>query len=194
MKITKYLSLLILVFSVAACQPKTQYLVPEVINTYNHDHNAFTQGLLFANNKLYESTGLRGRSSLREVDLKTGKINEHYVYVASNFKALQNQIVLPNGMVIDLTKKALIVNNQLIPIKILAVTQYTHKGLVKKIIPLNSQGIDVIFMKSYHKILVMDDFFFNSSYIQMFVFDNYDKKLFKPVILNPMVKVYKVIK
>ena len=74
MKITKYLSLIILVFSVAACQPKTQYLVPEVINTYNHDHNAFTQGLLFANNKLYESTGLRGRSSLREVDLKTGKV------------------------------------------------------------------------------------------------------------------------
>ena len=74
MKITKYLPLLILVISIAACQPKTQNLVPEIINTYDHDQNAFTQGLLFANDKLYESTGLRGRSSLREVDLNSGEV------------------------------------------------------------------------------------------------------------------------
>jgi len=47
-------------------------------------------------------------------------------------------------------------------------------------------------MKSYGIFLVMDDFYYNSSYIQMFVFENYDKKLFKPVILTPRVKIYKV--
>jgi glutaminyl-peptide cyclotransferase len=45
-----------------------------VVNTYPHDRGAFTEGLLFANGYLYESTGLYGRSSLRRVDLQTGGV------------------------------------------------------------------------------------------------------------------------
>ena len=40
---------------------------------YPHDSTAFTQGLVFDGGALYESTGLRGRSSLRKVDLVTGR-------------------------------------------------------------------------------------------------------------------------
>ncbi len=43
-------------------------------NTYCHDPNAFTQGLVFEDGFLYESTGLRGRSTLRKVELGTGRI------------------------------------------------------------------------------------------------------------------------
>ena len=39
----------------------------------------------------------------------------------------------------------------------------------------------------------MDDFYFKSAYIQLFVFENRGG-LFEPVILNPFVKVYKVKK
>ncbi len=46
----------------------------EVVAAYPHDPQAFTQGLFFLKGKLYESTGLVGRSTLREVDLKTGKV------------------------------------------------------------------------------------------------------------------------
>ena len=46
----------------------------EVINTYPHDPGAFTQGLLFLDGALFESTGLNGQSSLRKVDLKTGGV------------------------------------------------------------------------------------------------------------------------
>lgn len=45
-----------------------------VVHAYPHDANAFTQGLIYLNGHLYESTGLRGRSSLREEDLETGRI------------------------------------------------------------------------------------------------------------------------
>lgn len=45
-----------------------------VVNVYPHDTTAFTQGLVFENNLLYESTGLYGNSSLRRVKLETGKI------------------------------------------------------------------------------------------------------------------------
>jgi glutaminyl-peptide cyclotransferase len=46
----------------------------EVINAWPHDPTAFTQGLVFRGNGLLESTGLNGRSTLREVDLKTGRV------------------------------------------------------------------------------------------------------------------------
>lgn len=46
----------------------------EVINTFPHDSLAFTQGLFYENGMLYESTGKEDRSSLRKVDLKTGKV------------------------------------------------------------------------------------------------------------------------
>ena len=39
----------------------------EIVNTYPHDRGAFTQGLIFRDGFLYESTGLNGRSSLRKV-------------------------------------------------------------------------------------------------------------------------------
>jgi glutamine cyclotransferase len=45
-----------------------------IVHTYPHDPGAFTQGLLFADGHLYESTGLEGRSSLRMVDLDSGRI------------------------------------------------------------------------------------------------------------------------
>ena len=46
----------------------------EVVNVYPHDREAFTQGLLYRDGVLYESTGLNGRSSLRKVQLETGKV------------------------------------------------------------------------------------------------------------------------
>ena len=46
----------------------------EVVNVYPHDREAFTQGLLFREGVLYESTGLNGKSSLRKVQLETGKV------------------------------------------------------------------------------------------------------------------------
>ncbi len=44
-----------------------------IVNAYPHDTAAFTQGLEFYKGTLYESTGLENRSSLRKVDIKSGK-------------------------------------------------------------------------------------------------------------------------
>ncbi len=45
-----------------------------VVNTFPHDRQAFTQGLEFYNGWLYEGTGLEGRSTLRKVELRTGRV------------------------------------------------------------------------------------------------------------------------
>ena len=44
-----------------------------LVNTFPHDDEAYTQGLIYYNGYLYESTGLEGKSSLRIVDIQTGK-------------------------------------------------------------------------------------------------------------------------
>ncbi len=49
-------------------------LQPVVLATYEHDPTAFTQGLLYHDGKLYESTGLYGASTLREVDPESGEV------------------------------------------------------------------------------------------------------------------------
>ncbi|XP_057508499.1 glutaminyl-peptide cyclotransferase-like [Actinidia eriantha] len=51
----------------------------QVVNEFPHDPGAFTQGLLYGgNDTLFESTGLLGQSSVRQVDLQTGKVQAHY--------------------------------------------------------------------------------------------------------------------
>ena len=54
--------------------PAAHTFTYKVINAYPHDRNAFTQGLVFENGVLYEGTGLRGRSTLRRVELASGDV------------------------------------------------------------------------------------------------------------------------
>jgi glutamine cyclotransferase len=55
----------------AAAAPVYGYIVKA---TYPHDPQAFTQGLFFRDGQLYETTGITGRSALRRLDLKSGKV------------------------------------------------------------------------------------------------------------------------
>lgn len=70
---------LFLPFCVAATALVAQQMTPptytyKVIRTYPHDHEAFTQGLIYMDGVLYEGTGLNGKSSIRKVALETGKV------------------------------------------------------------------------------------------------------------------------
>ncbi len=46
----------------------------ELVNTFPHDADAYTQGLIFQDGKFLESTGRQGRSSLRRVEPDSGKV------------------------------------------------------------------------------------------------------------------------
>ncbi|MGH2559683.1 MAG: glutaminyl-peptide cyclotransferase [Thermomicrobiales bacterium] len=45
-----------------------------VVEEYPHDPDAYTQGLVYVDGDLYEGTGLEGESTLRRVDLESGKV------------------------------------------------------------------------------------------------------------------------
>jgi glutaminyl-peptide cyclotransferase len=67
---------LILLAACTACcaQTKTPVYGYQIVKTYPHDRGAFTQGLQVVDGTFYEGTGLEGRSSIRHVDIATGKV------------------------------------------------------------------------------------------------------------------------
>lgn len=50
----------------------------QLVYAYPHDPNAFTQGLIYIDGHLYESTGRQGQSSLRRVDVASGHVLQKY--------------------------------------------------------------------------------------------------------------------
>lgn len=83
---TLRLLLLLSLLSVWALQPGAQTrssATPtygyQIVKAYPHDTNSFTQGLIFLDGTLYESTGRQGSSTLRRVQLDTGKVLQEYL-------------------------------------------------------------------------------------------------------------------
>ncbi|MDQ5847165.1 MAG: glutaminyl-peptide cyclotransferase [Acidobacteriota bacterium] len=72
----------------------------EVVNVFPHDSRAYTQGLVFDDGKLLESTGQVGRSSLRRVQLETGDVLQKVSVPPPHFA---EGITLLNGKIYQLT-------------------------------------------------------------------------------------------
>jgi glutaminyl-peptide cyclotransferase len=64
--------------SAVAATPVPTVYGYEVVRRYPHDADAFTQGLIFRDGVLYESTGQTGRSTLRKVRLETGEVLQQH--------------------------------------------------------------------------------------------------------------------
>ncbi len=68
----------------ASAEPTARYGY-RVVQAFPHDPQAFTQGLVFRDGFLYESTGLEGKSELRKVRLETGEVVERRTVDAQHF-------------------------------------------------------------------------------------------------------------
>ncbi|MHC4759192.1 MAG: glutaminyl-peptide cyclotransferase, partial [Planctomycetota bacterium] len=79
-----------------------EYYTFEIVNSYPHDTTAFTQGLVFQDGFLYESTGNYKNSSLRKVELQTGNILKIHK-LSDNF--FGEGITTFEGKIIQLTWK-----------------------------------------------------------------------------------------
>ena len=70
----RLVALLAAVFVCSCSNSDTIFYAYKVVNTYPHDQNAFTQGLVYEDGFLYEGTGLYRSSTLRRKELETGKV------------------------------------------------------------------------------------------------------------------------
>jgi glutamine cyclotransferase len=74
----------------------------KVIATYPHDRGAYTEGLFYRDGSLFESTGMEGRSTIRQVDIKTGTVRRKIATPASEF----GEGIVDNGdQIVSLTWK-----------------------------------------------------------------------------------------
>lgn len=71
-----------------------------VVNAYSHDSRAYTQGLIYRDGFLFESTGLNGRSTLRKVKLETGEVIRQ---VAIDSAYFAEGVTDWNGQLVQLT-------------------------------------------------------------------------------------------
>ena len=72
----------------------------DVVKSYPHDPNAFTEGLYFKDGFLYESTGEQKKSSLRKVELETGKVVQKWDLPPEDFGEGISEL---NGKIYQLT-------------------------------------------------------------------------------------------
>jgi glutamine cyclotransferase len=80
----------------AVADKPTEIIRYKVVREYPHDKTAFTEGLFYRDGFLYESTGGKGKSTLRKVEIKTGKVlkgvNVPEKYFAEGITLMENRI------------------------------------------------------------------------------------------------------
>lgn len=129
------------------------------------------------------------------LDLSTGKAERKISFYPTN--AVSNKdgvIAFSNGITFDAKKGEITLGQQKTQVKNFIVTQNTKQGKVQ----LQSQlyhadgEYAIVYMKSYNTFVVMDSETFNSTYVQMFMLEKYDKNLFELVVSSPYSKIYKL--
>ncbi|BCD67752.1 STT3 domain-containing protein [Nitratiruptor sp. YY09-18] len=131
-----------------------------------------------------------------KIDLATGREGEIFFYQSRRFFENGNFLVLGNGLKIDLKKGMLLLGAKKLPLARFATVVFDKEGNANpKIQTLYPTGyLNVLYLPQMQKIVILDNSLFESTYIQMFFFDNYESNLFEPVIIDPMVKIYKLKK
>lgn len=134
-------------------------------------------------------------SLFSNLDLTTGsEKSKPLFFLSRNFKEAKEGLNLGSGVYLDNRKGQVKIGKNLLNVNNFVVTEYDKNGILKKNVQTidRSSSINVIYMKNYNTFLVLDNNMFNSTYIQLFALENYNKELFEPVILNPHAKVYKL--
>ena len=121
----------------------------EVVNTYKHDPKAFTEGLFFNKGFLYESTGEKGESELRKVEIESGKVMQKFELPADDFG---EGITLFDGKIYQLTWQSRICRVfDAETFKLLKELRYQGDGW-----GLTNDGKNLIMTDSTHVIRFMD--------------------------------------
>lgn len=134
-------------------------------------------------------------SKFSRLDILNGKEwGDPFFVIATNFTQVENGIVLNNGVIISNDATYIELNGQKFRVNSYIETKYDENMKLKKTIHNidNLADIYLIYMVDYGRFILLDKEMFNSTFIQLYVLENYDKTPFEPVILDPTAKVYKL--
>ena len=129
------------------------------------------------------------------LDIMNGKtVRQPFFFQANRFQDSADKIDFGQGVSLDKVKGIVKLGAQEVLLKRFVKTGYTKdKKLAKEENSVHANGqFSIIYMQAYNSFLILDEASYNASYIQLFVLENYDEKLFEPIILDPYAKVYKL--
>lgn len=137
-------------------------------------------------------------ASFSKIDLATGEINSPFVFsTAMNLGALEDgSYALSNGMVLANDFTALYVSNRVL--KIHSITDFNsikNKDFKQTLVDENGDFFVFYFKENFGlpvQFIIMDKTMFESAFVQMFFFENYDKSLYELVLSEKEAKVYKL--
>ncbi len=129
------------------------------------------------------------------IDLSSGQpISKPFFFSTQRFQDSGNAIQFGNGIALLKREGEVQIGSQKVPLGEFIRVRYDQSGKIEvnrqTVTPMSR--ISIIYLESYQRFIILDSEYLNSTFIQMFVFENYDKNLFEPVILDPLVKVYKL--
>lgn len=136
-----------------------------------------------------------GRFSM--LDLMDGSpTKQPFIFFAMNTKDGEHILELAPNAYVDKRNGTITINNITTHLNKSISTSYDNSGnLTKKVQPLHEQGtLSLIFMQAYNAFLLVDKEMEDSTFIQLFVLENYNENYFTPVSLTPWAKIYKVKK
>ncbi len=129
------------------------------------------------------------------IDLSTGKaLSSPFFYSTQRFQDNAGILNLGNSVALLKQEGVVQIGNQKVPLGEFIKVRYNQQGKIEvnrqTITPMSR--LSLIYLESYQRFILLDSEYLNSTYIQMYIFENYDKELFEPVILDPLVKIYKL--
>ncbi len=131
------------------------------------------------------------------LDLTTGKKQRNMLFSPGRPVKKQGEwTLLSNGIAIDMKRGLLQERGSNIPINKMVITQTTKDGYLKNMTKVfHADGrYSVVYMRDYNTIVMMDNETFKSTYVQMFMMERYDSKLFELVVSSPYSKIYRLKK
>ena len=130
-----------------------------------------------------------------KIDLKSGKNLNNGLFITTRaISQSEKGIRLSGGFTLTSDVTNLIYDGNVLPLRSFIETDYNEAGTlnVKEYKNNESSNISVIFMRDYGRFIILDESILNSAYIQLFVLERYDPKVFEAVILDGAAKVYRL--
>jgi dolichyl-diphosphooligosaccharide--protein glycosyltransferase/undecaprenyl-diphosphooligosaccharide--protein glycosyltransferase len=128
------------------------------------------------------------------INLLDGKqISEPYFAIFTEFVDKGDTIDFGEA-VFDKKNKTVKIGQNTLNLKSFSLSYYDKNGsLVAQSEKLSTTAeLNLIYMPNYHAYILADDAMFNSLFVQLFVFENYDKNLFEKVSSTPEAKIFRL--
>ena len=128
------------------------------------------------------------------IDLKDGTVKTSpFLGIYTDYKEDSQTINLGDAIIDKVEMRAKIGQNSF-PIKTSTVSYFDKNGsFVSRHQSVKNGGeMHLVFLPSYHTYMLMDDEVFNSTFVQLFVLENYDKNLFEKVSETPEAKIFRL--